>query len=173
MKMILLGLILILGGCTSSRDLFGRYYWVGGGPTGISRAQLEQRVSSLYTDGTFTANSQEWLPLLIRDAKQHGGQVTTFGLNLKEGYSLDARGRKGYLVYDVKTQTFFSFKFWNFRGFRSQHTPCDLVIENISVLQPDSTLKRVQWQNAEAALTNFKQYLLPAIRERAKQAQQY
>jgi hypothetical protein len=117
MKMILLGLILILGGCTSSRDLFGRYYWVGGGPTGISRAQLEQRVSSLYTDGTFTANSQEWLPLIIRYAKQHGGQVTTFGLNLKEGYSLDARGRKGYLFMMLKHRRFIVLNFGIFAVF--------------------------------------------------------
>lgn len=169
MKKILLSSVLILGSCTISRELFGRYYWVGGGLNGISRMQLEQRVSNLYRDGTFTSNSQLWLSALARDGKQRSGNMPTLSIESKNGYVIDKQGKKTFLLYKAKTQTFYLFGFWNFRGLRSHHTPCDLVVEDIKVLQPDATLQRVEWQSAKLALADFKQNLLPTIRERAKQ----
>lgn len=168
MRISFLGLLLLLTGCGSSRELFGRYYWIGGGPAGISRFQLEKRVSSLYTDGSLTGNEKVWIPLLTRYAKQQQRQVVSFGLNFKEGYSLDKRGTKGFLVYYAESRTFYFFRFWNFRGLRAEHTPCDLLVESIIELQADSTLKPIGWKDAGAALADFRQHILPTIRARAR-----
>jgi hypothetical protein len=171
MHKLILGLLLIsLAGCVLNRELFGRYYWIGGGTFGISQDELEKRISSLYTDKALTANASVWAILKARQVKVKYGKDIDFSVMPDKGYGPEKTRRKRFLVYSAKNQTFYRFSFWNFRGISKAHTPCDLLVESVTVLQPDSTLQEIEWQAAGPALATFKQELLPVIRAQAKRA---
>lgn len=168
-KQLIWFLVIALSNCTLHRETFGRYYWIGGGTFSISQSELEKRVSILYSEGTLTSNSKLWALLKAKYVKVKFGKDVEFSVAPAQGYSLDKTGRKHFVVYNSQNQAFYSYSFWNFRGIGKAHTPCDLLIENIAVLQPDSTLRDVEWRVASTALTVFKHDILPVIRKQAKE----
>jgi hypothetical protein len=171
MHKLFLGLLLIsLSGCVLSRELFGRYYWIGGGTFGVSQDELERRISSLYAHKILTANASVWAILKARQVRAKYKKDIKFNVLPEKGYDPEETGQKRFLVYSTKNKTFYRFSFWNFRGIGKAHTPCDLLVESATVLQSDSTLREIEWQAAGPALATFKQELLPVIRAQAKNA---
>lgn len=169
MHKLFLGLLIIsLSGCGLSRQLFGRYYWIGGGTFGISQDELEKRVSSLYAAKRLTTNTSAWAVLKAREVTAKYGKDINFSVPPDKGYAPERKGRKHFLVYSAKNQAFYRYSFRNFRGLGKAHTPCDLLVESVTVLQPDSTLQELEWRAAGPALAVFKKDLLPIIRKEGK-----
>jgi hypothetical protein len=168
-KQLIWFFLLGLSNCTLHRELFGRYYWIGGGTFGVSQSELENRISTLYANGMLTTNNTLWAPLKADYAKAKFGKIIDFNVVPAQGYSLDKTGRKHFLVYISKNRTFYSYSFWNFRGLGRAHTPCDLLVESVTVLQSDSTVRELEWKVAGPALATLKREVLPIIRKQAKE----